>query len=163
MDEASRSWISIPTELGIFAACATQESVVEVRLPSAPTVLIEHRDDSPAILVDAARQIVEFVSGRRRNFDLPVSASGTAFQEAVWSAVADVPWGETRSYAQIADAIERPASARPVGQAVGRNPLPLIWPCHRILASDGIGGYGGGLDLKRALLRLEGVAVDSGS
>ena len=77
--------------------------------------------------------------------------------------MADVPWGETRSYAQIADAIERPASARPVGQAVGRNPLPLIWPCHRILASDGIGGYGGGLDLKRALLRLEGVAVDSGS
>lgn len=92
------------------------------------------------------------VAGR---IELP---DGTAFQRAVWQAMLEIPRGETRSYGWVAERIGRPGSARAVGQAVGANPLPLLVPCHRVVASDGgLGGFGGGLEMKEALLRLEGA------
>lgn len=104
-------------------------------------------------------ELSEYFDGRLRAFTTPIDLErqGTRFQQLVWRALLEVPYGETRSYGDIARAIRRPRASRPVGQAVGWNPLPIVVPCHRIVAGDGaIGGFTGGLDLKRALLRVEG-------
>ncbi len=104
----------------------------------------------------AAAQVVAFLEGKRRRFDLPLDLRGTDFQRAVWEAVAAIPFGETRSYAEVAAGVGRPRAVRAVGAANGANPLPLVVPCHRVVQSDGkLGGYGGGLPLKKRLLALE--------
>jgi methylated-DNA-[protein]-cysteine S-methyltransferase len=104
----------------------------------------------------AVAQIVEFLAGKRRRFDLPLDLRATPFQRAVYDALLEVPYGETRTYAELARAVGRPRAVRAVGAANGANPLPLVVPCHRIIASGGkLGGYGGGLPLKRRLLAME--------
>lgn len=113
-------------------------------------------DDSQ--FVDAARQLAEYFDGARREFDLRLAPSGTPFQLAVLDALQTIPLGETRSYLDIARQIGRPAAVRAVGAANGRNPLPIVIPCHRVIGSDGsLTGFGGGLESKRFLLELEGV------
>ncbi|MBV9120990.1 MAG: methylated-DNA--[protein]-cysteine S-methyltransferase [Chloroflexi bacterium] len=110
------------------------------------------------VLNDAAGQIEAFLAGTRRGFDLALDIRGTAFQRAVWDAVARVPYGGTSTYAKVACAIGRPLAVRAVGAANGANPLPIVIPCHRITGSNGsLTGYGGGLDLKARLLALEGA------
>ncbi len=113
------------------------------------------------VLQRAAAQLKQWLTGQRQAFDLPVDlASGTPFQQAVWRALMEIGWGETRSYAQIAHASGRPAAVRAAGAAIGRNPLSLVVPCHRVLGASGaLTGYAGGLDRKRALLALEAVPV----
>lgn len=114
----------------------------------------------PPVLRRAARQLDEYFSGRRRCFDLPLRARGTAFQRAVWAALARIPWGETRTYGHVAAVIGRPTAARAVGLANGRNPLAVVVPCHRVIGGDGsLTGFGGGLDVKRWLLEHEGIKV----
>ncbi len=104
----------------------------------------------------AIEQLEEYFAGQRTAFDLPLSPRGGRFDQAVWARVAQIPYGETLSYAQLAHAIGRPDRVRAVGAAVGRNPLPIVVPCHRVIGSDGaLVGYGGGLERKRALLTLE--------
>lgn len=122
----------------------------------------EVRDGDDALLERARRQLKEYFAGERREFDLPLSQRGTDFQRAVWHALADIPYGETRSYADIAAAVGRPGAARAVGQANRRNPVPVIVPCHRVIAADGdLGGYQGKWNpdggLKARLLRHERV------
>lgn len=108
---------------------------------------------------EAGRQLLDYFAGRRREFDLPLSPDLPRFTAAVLDAVARIPFGATRSYGDLAKAVGSPRAARAVGQAVGSNPLPLLIPCHRVLAAHGrIGGFGGGLDWKRFLLDLEGVS-----
>ena len=112
-------------------------------------------DDDP-ILEEAARQLVEYFAGDRREFDLPLDLRGTEFQRAAWTALADVPYGETRSYGEQADAIGRPGASRAVGAANGKNPVPIVLPCHRIIGADGsLTGFGGGLAVKQRLLGHE--------
>lgn len=107
-----------------------------------------------------AEQLQEYFAGRRREFDFPVELRGTDFQKRCWNALLDIPYGETRSYAQIARTVGCPRGFRAVGMANHDNPVAVVVPCHRVLASDGtLGGYGGGLDLKRRLLELEGVSL----
>jgi len=104
----------------------------------------------------AAVQIVEYLEGKRRSFDLALDLRGTAFQRAVWDALVGIEYGETRSYAEVALAIGKPRAVRAVGTANGANPLALVVPCHRVIAADGtLGGYGGGLELKARLLAME--------
>ena len=111
------------------------------------------------LLLEAADQLRAYFAGELRDFDLPLAPGGTAFQRDVWDAVSAVPYGRTASYAEIAAAVGRPAACRAVGAANGRNPLPVIVPCHRIIGSaGGLTGYGGGLDRKRSLLDLEATA-----
>jgi O-6-methylguanine DNA methyltransferase len=111
----------------------------------------------------AAAQILEYLEGKRRRFELSLDLRGTPFQREVWEALLRVPYGETCSYAEIARAIGRPAAVRAVGAANGANPIPLVVPCHRVVASGGkLGGYGGGLALKARLLALEGSAPSEG-
>lgn len=107
-------------------------------------------------LADVSRQLREYFSGERKEFDLPLKLSGTEFQVSVLEALQDIPYGETTSYGEIAKRIGRPKAVRAVGAANGRNPIPIIVPCHRVIGSTGdLTGFGGGLDTKEALLRLE--------
>ena len=115
---------------------------------------------SDAPFRDAIRQLKEYFRGKRTAFDLKLNPKGTPFQLKVWRALTQTPYGATRSYAQIARRVSRPLAVRAVGLANGRNPLPIIVPCHRVIGSGGqLVGYGGGLPIKRALLQLEGVAL----
>ena len=105
------------------------------------------------------RQLGEYFAGERRSFELPLDARGTAFQQRVWRAFARIPYGQTVSYGELARRIGVPGAARAVGLANGANPLPIIWPCHRVIGADGsLIGFGGGLAIKRRLLSLEGWA-----
>ena len=109
------------------------------------------------LLAEASQQLRDYFAGRRQQFDLPLAAAGTAFQRQVWGALAEIPWGEQRSYRDIARAIGRETAARAVGAANGRNPLPIIVPCHRVLGSDGsLTGFAGGVTTKCWLLQHEG-------
>ncbi len=116
-------------------------------------------DDAHPVLIDAARQLRDYLDGPRRQFTLPLDLShGTLFQQAVWQALLAIPYGATTSYGRLSAAVGKPAAVRAVGAAVGRNPVSVIVPCHRVLGSDGsLTGYAGGLDRKTALLELEGA------
>ncbi|MGB5624237.1 MAG: methylated-DNA--[protein]-cysteine S-methyltransferase [Woeseiaceae bacterium] len=107
-------------------------------------------------LAKARQQLDEYFEGARKDFDLPVKLSGTEFQLSVLKALQKIPYGETVSYGEIAKRIGRPKAVRAVGAANGRNPIPIVVPCHRVIGSGGdLTGFGGGLDTKEALLRLE--------
>ncbi len=114
-------------------------------------------EDAPNALTEAVcRQLDEYFAGTRTTFDFPLRLQGTPFQEKVWAALRDIPYGETRSYQQIAQAIGQPKACRAVGMANHRNPIYIIVPCHRVVGANGaLTGYGGGLDMKKALLELE--------
>ncbi|KQZ83581.1 methylated-DNA--[protein]-cysteine S-methyltransferase [Pseudomonas sp. Root562] len=112
--------------------------------------------DSP-ILIRAAAQLREYFAGTRRSFDLELDFSGTEFQKQVWAALLSIPFGETRSYSQIAEQIGNPTAVRAVGAANGKNPLSIIAPCHRVIGASGkLTGFAGGLEAKELLLTLEG-------
>ena len=114
-------------------------------------------DAAHPVLVAAATQIGEYFDGKRTAFDLPLDFRGTDFQKSVWGALLTIPFGETRSYAEIARAVGRPTAFRAVGAANGRNPISIIAPCHRVVGSDGtLTGFAGGLEAKALLLRIEG-------
>ena len=108
-------------------------------------------------IVDAARkQLDAYFAGRGATFDLPLAPEGTAFQKRVWRALATIPFGETRSYGEVAAMIGAPRASRAVGAANGRNPIPVVVPCHRVIGADGsLTGFGGGMERKRFLLALE--------
>ena len=109
-----------------------------------------------APIADAEAQLVEYFAGLRRRFDLPLLPAGTDLQRQVWETLLQIPYGETWTYGQVAAAIDRPRAARPVGQAVGANPISIIVPCHRVIGGSGsLTGYGGGLWRKQRLLALE--------
>jgi methylated-DNA-[protein]-cysteine S-methyltransferase len=108
------------------------------------------------VLKEAERQLAEYFAGERTEFDLPLAAEGTPFQRRVWSALCDIPYGETISYGELARRVGQPSAARAVGLANGRNPISIVVPCHRVIGSSGkLVGYGGGLDRKQRLLELE--------
>ena len=113
-----------------------------------------HKSDT--VLATTARQLDTYFAGRLRTFDLPLAPAGTPFQQRVWSALRGIPFGETRSYAQLAKAIGKPSAMRAVGAANGRNPIAIIVPCHRVIGADGsLTGFGGGIERKKFLLSLE--------
>lgn len=113
-----------------------------------------------ALIRLAAAQLREYFAGARRGFDLPLAPAGTAFQRSVWAALREIPWGETRSYSEIAGAIDRPRACRAVGQANHRNPILILIPCHRVIGRDGsLTGYGAGIGMKQRLLELEGFSI----
>ncbi len=113
---------------------------------------------SDVVLAACAAQLTAYFAGKRRRFELPLAAQGTPFQQSVWDALADIPYGELRSYRDIARSIGNPAAVRAVGAANGRNPLPIVVPCHRVIGSNGtLTGFAGGLEVKKYLLELEGA------
>ena len=109
------------------------------------------------LIQKAFLQLSEYLRGERRQFDLPLNPRGTVFQKQVWETLLEIPYGETRSYKQIAEAIGNPKAVRAVGMANNRNPLLIVVPCHRVIGANGkLVGYGAGLDKKEYLIRLEG-------
>lgn len=117
-------------------------------------------DDAHPVLVAAIAQLDEYFAGRRTRFDVPLDLqAGTPFQRSVWQALLGIPAGQRTSYAALSRSVGRPAAVRAVGAAVGRNPVSIVVPCHRVVGTDGsLTGYAGGLERKTALLRLEGAA-----
>ena len=128
-------------------------------------LLINHWLGVPASvaspLLDAAEaQLREYFAGTRRTFDLPLAPRGTAFQQRVWAALRAIPYGETRTYGELAAAIGSPSASRAVGMANHHNPIPIVIPCHRVIGANGtLTGYTGGLEIKRKLLALEGITI----
>lgn len=107
---------------------------------------------------DVREQLLDYFAGRRKGFDLPINPVGTPFQRKVWLTLAKIPYGKTWSYGELAQKVGKPAAARAVGAANGRNPLPILLPCHRVVGSDGsLTGFGGGLKVKALLLAHEGA------
>ena len=157
------SWCEVATPVGTVLLAGDTRSLTRVHFQSGPHPLTPpadwRRDARP--FAAAAAQLEQYFAGTRREFDLPLAPAGTPFQLAVWRALRAIPYGETRSYAQLAQAVGA-GGPRAVGLANGSNPLPIIVPCHRVIGSDGsLTGFGGGLPIKHALLTLEGAACVS--
>ncbi len=141
------------TKIGIVAIEDNGTEITDVNVIS-ENHSIEVNETS--LLKNAALQLNEYLEGKRNSFDLPLNPNGTEFQKKVWAALCDIPYGETRSYKQIAEYIGNPKACRAVGMANNKNPIMIFIPCHRVVGSDGsLTGYAGGLDMKEKLLSLE--------
>ena len=154
------TFLRMDTPIGVLTLAADEDGLWRIDFPpphQAPPG-DDWREGSNAVLVEARRQLGEYFEGQRQRFELPLSPRGTAFQRAVWTTLADIPYGGTWSYRDLAQRIGRPTATRAVGAANGRNPLPIVLPCHRVIGADGsLTGFGGGLPTKRWLLELEGA------
>jgi methylated-DNA-[protein]-cysteine S-methyltransferase len=153
-------WWRVATPVGEMLLAGSPEALHHILLPNAAgraaCSLHGKREGQPAAVKEAKRQLEEYFAGSRREFDLPLEPVGTELQRTVWLALASIPYGETASYGEIAARVGRPTASRAVGAAIGRNPLPVVLPCHRVIGSTGrLVGYGGGLDLKAQLLEHE--------
>jgi len=142
------------TPFGPMGLGEEEGALVRVYLPGQPTPrLMPHKTP---LLERAEGQILEYLNGQRQVFDLPLSPAGTPFQQTVWRALLDIPYGETECYGSVAARVGCPKGARAVGMANHRNPLPILIPCHRVVGAKGrLTGYAGGVELKQALLSLE--------
>ena len=152
------------TSIGTLTIAADANGLRHIEFPSNRHPVsredwMPHAHGGIAEVLQATRgQLLEYFDGLRRHFDLPLAPQGTDFQMEVWHALARIPYGATWSYRDLAAAIGKPAAVRAVGAANGRNPLPIVLPCHRVIGADGsLTGFGGGLPTKEALLRLEGA------
>jgi methylated-DNA-[protein]-cysteine S-methyltransferase len=146
----------IASDQGLAAVLWPHEDGRRVRLgPFTP-------ERSNALLDETQRQLDGYFNGSLRAFSLPLDMRGTTFQQRVWRALLGIPWGQTRSYGELAHALGCPAAARAVGAANGRNPLSIIVPCHRLLGADGsLTGFAGGIEVKQHLLQMEQIHKDT--
>ena len=146
---------TIETPLGRLLLCADADALTEIRFDAKKV-----RTDASPVLEQAERELKEYFAGERKVFSVPVCLKGTPFQMRVWNALRGIPYGETVSYGEVAHRIGNPRACRAVGMANHRNPIPIVIPCHRVIGADGgMTGYGGGLEIKRRLLELEGIHV----
>ena len=151
--------IRIPSPVGVMEAMIGEGRIFALYFVESEDTFpqdVPLSDENLRIAERLKTQMDEYFAGMRREFDLPFVLHGTDFQLAVWNAMRKIPYGEVRTYGEVAWMAGYPRAARAVGTACRKNPLLLIVPCHRVVASDGIGGYGGRPDIKRAILRLEG-------
>ena len=155
-------YVRTPSPVGPLFLAASPKGLVrlefEARMQKLNLNAAQVRESKPA-LAPYLRELKDYFSGERREFSIPLDLRGTEFQLACWHALLEIPYGETRSYRDIAQAIGHPHAYRAVGMSNNRNPVAIIVPCHRVIASSGsLCGYGGGLDIKRKLLDLEQVS-----
>jgi methylated-DNA-[protein]-cysteine S-methyltransferase len=156
------SLIRVHSPIGRLEIIARDGKIVGLDIESGGQLPREsHPETKSPVLTKVAAQLEQYFVGKRRTFDVPVELAGTAFQQSVWKTLAEIPYGEVRSYGHVGTSTGRRAAGRAVGGAVGANPIPIIVPCHRVLASDGrITGYSGGngIPTKVWLLDHEGIA-----
>jgi O-6-methylguanine DNA methyltransferase len=168
---------TFPSPIGPLFLAASDKGLValefDARLPGQQTVRPNLRNlrnektritfhESSEFMRPYSSELDQYFAGQRRSFDFALDLRGTDFQLACWRSLLEIPYGETRSYADVARAIRKPEACRAVGMANNRNPVAIVVPCHRVIASDGkLCGYGGGLDVKRKLLELEGALSGS--
>ena len=149
-------WMKSPVGELLIVADDTALRMISFRKGRHPGKVADGWRKGGAVVADAREQLDEYFQGRRRRFDLPLAPSGTPFQLSTWTALRDIPYGATRSYGEQARAMGQPRAVRAVGAANGRNPIPIVVPCHRVIGGDGrLTGYAGGLDIKKFLLDLE--------
>lgn len=142
------------TPLGQMGLGEEAGAIVRLYLPNAPIPRLMPRPTP--LLEEGRRQLLEYLAGERAYFTLPLAPQGTPFQQRVWAALRDIPYGQTRSYRDIALAVDCPRGFRAVGMANNKNPIPILIPCHRVIGTKGaLVGYAGGLELKKSLLELE--------
>ena len=168
MKDEELKFVTFNTDMGWLGILASAEGLVGTTLPQRSVKevrqrlgdSVNHATWSPPLFEDLVGRFKAYFSGHKVTFPDELDLSrGTVFQRKVWETARLITYGETRSYGWVAERAGRPRAARAVGQAMGRNPLAIIVPCHRVVASGGkLGGFGGGLELKRHLLRLEGLA-----
>jgi len=154
-------YIDSPVDPLLLAADGQGLRLIEFHTPRHPMARIaDWREGDNAILQAVRTQLEEYFAGTRTAFELPLAPDGTTFQKEVWHVLADIPYGQTISYAQLAQRVGKPTAMRAVGAANGRNPLPIVLPCHRVIGADGsLTGFGGGLPTKQFLLELEGALL----
>ena len=157
-------YIDSPVDPLLLAADEHGMRLIEFHSPRHRLARLAHwREGDNAVLQAARVQLSEYFGGTRTCFELPLAPQGTPFQQQVWFALADIPYGQTASYAQLALRVGKPTAMRAVGAANGRNPLPIVLPCHRVIGADGsLTGFGGGLPTKQFLLELEGALPRAG-
>ena len=170
MTSLRRAWVN--TALGRFLVACSERGVClvafgEARAEAQLARWIERHepggtvfeDPGAKILPEVARQLVEWSEGRRKRFEVALDLRGTPFQLRCWSELLQIPYGCTRTYGELAARLGHPGASRAVGSANGTNPIPILVPCHRVVARSGLGGFGGGLELKRRMLELEGALL----
>jgi methylated-DNA-[protein]-cysteine S-methyltransferase len=151
----SSFWDVYESPLGPLTITASERGLTELRFPGRASILAED-DRCPEALSPTREQLDQYFAGERRDFELALDFAGTPFQQRVWQRLLEIPYGSTLSYSQLAEAVGRPDILRGVAATVGRTPIPIVIPCHRVVGANGaLTGYGGGLDRKRALLDLE--------
>lgn len=152
---------TIPSPVGPLTLVASNKGLAGVLWENDPCARVPHLqgatpDNAHPVLLGAERQLAEYFTGKRKAFDLPLDFVGNAFNQKVWAALLTIPYGETRTYGQIARQIGLPNAARAVGMANGKNPISIVAPCHRVIGASGkLTGFAGGLSAKAHLLRLE--------
>lgn len=150
------------TDIGNILIAEEHGAVTDVLSAKDTTSFCRNPVEESSLTREAARQLRAYLAGKLLVFDLPLAPAGTSFQLSVWRALLDIPYGQTRSYLDIATAVGNPKASRAVGMANHRNPISFIIPCHRVIGSDGsLVGYGGGLELKKLLLDLERRVLSS--
>lgn len=149
--------LEVASPLGTLQLISEADYLVELNWYGAHKALSSTTGSQPTILTTAADELSQFFSGHRHDFSVPVKPMGTAFQLSVWRELQTIKWGETYSYRDIAKRLGKPTGSRAVGGAVGRNPIPIFIPCHRIVGANGsLTGFSGGLQNKKKLLECEG-------
>jgi methylated-DNA-[protein]-cysteine S-methyltransferase len=150
---------NVKSPVGVWSVVGSDEGVSHIHLPQ--DEMTASKGTPPKPVADTVQQLKEYFSGSRRTFKVKLATSpATDFQSDVWEALRRIPYGEVRTYGEVADAVNRPRAHRAVGNANHANPWPIVVPCHRVVSTGGLGGYGGGENVKRYLLELEGVHVD---
>lgn len=151
------TYFTYQTALGDLTICEEDNAIVAI---STYFRSEEGEEKETALMQKAYQQLTEYMTGNRKSFDFPIAPKGTDFQKQVWQALCEIPYGQTRTYKQIAEAIGNPKAVRAVGMANNRNPLIVVVPCHRVIGIKGqMVGYAAGVDKKEFLLRLEGALL----
>jgi methylated-DNA-[protein]-cysteine S-methyltransferase len=168
--KAENAVTRVQTPIGVLHIAATPRGISQLDFVAAKRVRARRASPTAAArqarghIARAIRQIREYFSGRRKDFDLPLDLHGTPNQQLVWQGLLEIPFGKTLTYGELARRVGSPRAARAVGTACGSNPVAVVVPCHRVIGSDGaLHGYGGGLWRKEFLLKLEGVMKESGA
>lgn len=144
------------TKIGNMAIIEENNSIIEIQMNKKIEEQISQKDTP--LLKETEKQLLEYLEGKRKVFQVPLNPKGTKFMKEVWTALQEIPYGETKTYGQIAQRIGKPKAARAVGMANHRNPIPIIIPCHRVIGSNGkLVGYALGMEKKEFLLTLEGI------
>lgn len=150
---------NVKSPVGVWSVVGSDEGVTHIHLPQ--DEMTASKGTAPKPVADAVEQLKEYFARTRRSFKVKLAPSrATDFQSDVWEALRRIPYGQVRTYGEVADAVRRPRAHRAVGNANHANPWPIVVPCHRVVSTEGLGGYGGGDQVKRYLLDLEGVHYD---
>lgn len=153
--------LNILSPFGPYTITGTESAITRLKFAREAVLSSEEeREAAPAVLRQCAQELAEYFAGERKTFTVPLAPEGTEFQQRDWAELQRIPFGETRSYGEIAVALGNPAASRAVGLANNRNPISILIPCHRVIGANGsLTGYAAGCDVKRALLNLEAEAT----